>query len=152
MKKYFISAVLTLGLFLITFSCSSDTVMTDNSAEIKQISDAAKSGTWRITNYNDSGQDETGDYTGYSFSFNENGTLIATNGTNTYNGTWSVSDDSSSDDDPDDIDFNIFFASPPNFEDLSDDWDIVSSSSSKIELIDISGGNGGTDLLTFEKN
>jgi len=152
MKKYFISAVLTLGLFLITFSCSSDTVMTDNSAEIKQISDMATSGTWRITNYNDSGQDETSDYTGYNFTFNENGTLIATNGTNTYNGTWSVSDDSSSDDDPDDIDFNIFFASPPNFEDLSDDWDIVSSSSSKIELIDISGGNGGTDLLTFEKN
>lgn len=152
MKKYFISAVLTLGLFLITFSCSSDTVMTDNSAEIKQISDMATSGTWRITNYNDSGQNETSDYTGYNFTFNENGTLIATNGTNTYNGTWSVSDDSSSDDDPDDIDFNIFFASPPNFEDLSDDWDIVSSSSSKIELIDISGGNGGTDLLTFEKN
>ena len=152
MKKYFISAVLTLGLFLITFSCSSDTVMTDNSSEIKQISDMATSGTWRITNYNDSGQDETSDYTGYNFTFNENGTLIATNGTNTYNGTWSVSDDSSSDDDPDDIDFNIFFASPPDFEELSDDWDIGSSSSAKIELIDISGGNGGTDLLTFEKN
>lgn len=152
MKKYFISAVLTLGLFLITFSCSSDTVMTDNKAEIKQISDVAKSGTWRITNYNDSGQDETSDYTGYNFTFNENGTLMANNGTNTYNGTWSVSDDSSSDDDPDDIDFYIFFASPPNFEDLSDDWDIVSSSSAKIELIDISGGNGGTDLLTFVKN
>ena len=152
MKKYFLSAVLTLGLFLLTFSCSSDKVMTDNSAEIKQISDMAKSGTWRITNYNDSGQDETSDYTGYSFTFNENGTLIATNGTNTYSGTWSVSDDSSSDDNPDDIDFNIFFASPPNFEELSDDWDISSSSSVKIELIDVSGGNGGTDLLTFEKN
>ncbi|MDH5413355.1 MAG: hypothetical protein OEW87_04395 [Flavobacteriaceae bacterium] len=152
MKKYFLSAVLTLGLFLLTFSCSSDKVMTDNSAEIKQISDMAKSGIWRITNYNDSGQDETSDYTGYSFTFNENGTLIATNGTNTYSGTWSVSDDSSSDDNPDDIDFNIFFASPPNFEELSDDWDISSSSSVKIELIDVSGGNGGTDLLTFEKN
>ena len=152
MKKYFISSVLTLGLFLITFSCSSDTVMTDNSADIKQISDMATSGTWRITNYNDSGQDETSDYTGYNFTFNENGTLIATNGTNTYNGTWSVSDDSSSDDNPDDIDFNIFFASPPDFEELSDDWDIVSTSSAKMELMDISGGNGGTDLLTFEKN
>ena len=152
MKRYFITAALTLSLFLIAFGCSSDTVMTDNSAEIKQISDMVKSGTWRITNYNDSGQNETGDYTGYIFTFNENGTLMATNGTNTYNGTWSVSDDSSSDDDPDDIDFNIFFASPPDFEELSDDWDIISSSSSKLELTDISGGNGGTDLLTFEKN
>ena len=38
-----------------------------------------------------------------------------------------------------------------DFEDLNDDWDIISQSSSKIELIDISGGNGGTDYLTFEK-
>jgi hypothetical protein len=39
-----------------------------------------------------------------------------------------------------------------DFEDLNDDWDIISRSSTKIELIDISGGNGGTDYLTFEKN
>ncbi|MCB0382605.1 MAG: hypothetical protein KDD05_04705, partial [Psychroserpens sp.] len=60
-------------------------------------------------------------------------------------------DDSSSDDD---IDFNIFFPVPDsnNFEDLNDDWDIVSTSSNTIELIDISGGNGGTDFLTFERN
>ncbi len=38
-----------------------------------------------------------------------------------------------------------------DFEELSDDWDIISHSSTKIELIDISGGNGGTDYLTFEK-
>jgi hypothetical protein len=52
----------------------------------------------------------------------------------------------------DDLDFNISFASPPDFEELSDDWDFISQSSSKIELIDVSGGNGGTDYLTFEKN
>ena len=38
------------------------------------------------------------------------------------------------------------------FEDLNDDWDFISQSSTKIELIDVSGGNGGTDYLTFEKN
>ena len=55
---------------------------------------------------------------------------------------------SSSDDDH----FVVFFASPPDFADLSDDWSIVSVSTTKIELIDVSGGNGGTDYLTFEKN
>lgn len=44
------------------------------------------------------------------------------------------------------------FTSPPDFEELTDDWDIISQTSSKIELIDISGGNGGTDYLTFQKN
>lgn len=50
------------------------------------------------------------------------------------------------------IDFNIFFASPANFNELSEDWDVVSHSPSKIDLIHISGGDGSTDLLTFEKN
>ena len=51
-----------------------------------------------------------------------------------------------------DIDFNIFFSSPADFAELSEDWDIISHSASKIELKHVSGGNGGTDLLTFEKN
>jgi hypothetical protein len=51
-----------------------------------------------------------------------------------------------------DLDFNIFFAAPPDFENLSDDWDFILYKSTKIELIDMSGGNGGTDYLTFEKN
>jgi hypothetical protein len=79
--------------------------------------------------------------------------LTATNGTNTFTGFWSVTSNNSNDDSPNnDLDFNILFASPANFEDLSDDWDIVSRTTTKIELIDVSGGNGGTDYLTFEKN
>ena len=152
-NRFFISGLITLSFILIAYSCSSeDTVIKDNSSEIKQITDLADSGTWRITNYIDSGKNETNDYTGYNFTFVNGGTLTASNGVNTINGTWSVTDQNSSDDDSDDIDFIIFFSAPPNFEDLSDDWDIVSTSNSKIELIDISGGNGGTDLLTFEKN
>ncbi len=50
------------------------------------------------------------------------------------------------------VDFNIFFESPTAFNRLSEDWEIISYTSSKIELRHISGGNGDTDLLTFEKN
>ncbi|MCD2259593.1 hypothetical protein KWG70_10290 [Psychroserpens sp. XSD401] len=143
-----------------SFSCSDDDDVgnpNDNSQQIAQIETTVESGTWRITNFNDSGQNETSDFTGYDFAFNSDGSLIATNGSTTMTGTWSVTDDSNSNDDSsndDDIDFNIFFPVPEtnNFEDLNDDWDIVSTSSTRIELIDISGGNGGTDMLTFEKN
>ena len=152
-NRFFISGFITLSFILIAYSCSSeDTVINDNSTEIKQITDMANSGTWRITNYIDSGQNETNDYTGYNFTFVNGGTLTASNGINTINGTWSVTDQNSSDDDSNDIDFIIFFSTPPNFEELSDDWDIVSITATKIDLIDISGGNGGTDTLTFEKN
>jgi len=150
--------ICTLLIFLLITSCSSnDDSNSDNiSQQIIQIENIVESGTWRITNFNDSGQDETSDFAGYDFTFNVDGTLLATNGTNTLNGTWSITDDSSDDDSSssDDIDFNIFFPVPDinDFEDLNDDWDIVSTSSTKIELIDISGGNGDTDLLTLEKN
>ena len=136
--------------------CSSDDEHNpnDNSAEIQDITNTAQNGNWVITYFFDTDSDETSDYTGYEFTFGTNGVLTASNGTNTYAGTWSVTDDSNSNDDSssdDDIDFNISFASPVDFEELSDDWDIISYTSVKIELIDVSGGNGGTDYLTFEK-
>ncbi len=162
MKKVLnLGMLLMLSFSLMSSMCSSDDddgSPNNNSQQIAEIEITAQSGTWRITNFNDSGQNETSDFNGYDFSFNSDGSLVATNGSNTMTGTWSVTDDSnsSSDDsnDDDDIDFNIFFPVPDSndFEDLNDDWDIVSTSSTRIELIDISGGNGGTDMLTFEKN
>lgn len=149
-------------LFISCSSDNSDDVNAANSmADIQEISDLVSNGTWTITNFVDSGSDETANFTGYGFSFNSDGNLVADNGSNTVNGTWSVTDDSGSDDSnddssiddsSDDIDFNIFFASPSNFNELSEDWDIVSRTDSRIELIHVSGGNGGTDNLTFEKN
>ncbi|MCM4152822.1 hypothetical protein DHD05_14595 [Arenibacter sp. N53] len=266
-------------------------------ADIETITNNVTVGSWTITNFIDSGKNETGNFTGYGFSFNSDGSLVAENGSNTETGTWSINidsntnddsnndnstDDSSSDDNSNDdcnncsvsqltdvltacsdwyvdklevndndlednlsgysfnfssdgsigvssngntytglwtasgsgnsiqvvltisdlsdleatwtlheielengeskvdlrvggddrlrfknnctignfsggsssgeIDFNIFFASPADFAELSEDWDIISHSSTKIELKHVSGGNGGTDLLTLEKN
>ena len=149
-----------LSFSLMSSMCSSDDddgSPNNNSQQISEIESTAQSGTWRITNFNDSGQNETSDFNGYDFTFNSDGSLVATNGSNTLTGTWSVTDDSNSSDDSssdDDIDFNIFFPVPDDndFEDLNDDWDVVTTTSTRIELIDVSGGNGGTDMLTFEKN
>ena len=150
--------LIMLSLSLMSATCSSDDPVpsNDNSQEIIEIENTAESGTWIITSYVDSGQDETNDYNGYEFTFAANGTVTATNGTTIYNGTWSVTDSNSSDDSSsdDDIDFNISFPVPEtdDFDDLNDDWDIVNYSSTTISLIDISGGNGGTDTLVFQKN
>ncbi|MDG5492113.1 hypothetical protein [Psychroserpens sp. SPM9] len=141
-------------------TCSSDddgNNPNDNSQEIAQIENTVQTGNWRVSSYVDSGQNETNDFNGYDFTFDPDGTLTATNGTTTYLGTWSVtsSSNSSSDDDNDsDIDFNISFPVPDSndFEDLNDDWDIVSYTNTTISLIDISGGNGGTDTLVFQLN
>ena len=153
-KGFYFSLLLMLSFSLMSSTCSSDDDnggQINNSQEIAQIENYVQSGTWRITSYVDSGQDETSDFNGYTFTFGLDGTLTAVNATNTMTGTWSVTDDSISS--SDDIDFNIFFPVPEtnDFEDLNDDWDIVSSTSTKLELIDVSGGNGETDFLTFQK-
>lgn len=120
-----------------------------NSNQTKVIS-TVSSGTWRITYFYDTDKEETANFTGFNFTFGSS--LTATKGSTTYTGTWSVTDSNSNDDSMDDLDFNILFTAPPDFEDLSDDWDILEMTDTKIKLIDISGGNGGTDYLTFEKN
>lgn len=154
MKKKLIFGVFAMALFFTT-ACSSDddSNSSSSSATIQQIVSTVRSGTWRITSYVDSGTIKTNDFTGYNFTFGAGDILIANNGTNNYQGTWSVTHDDSNDDNPgNDIDFNISFATPVTFADLSDDWDILERTSTKIRLVDVSGGDGGTDYLTFEKN
>lgn len=134
--------------------CSSDDDSSSSSQDPTPVINTANQGTWRVTSYIDSGTDETNHFTGYNFTFGSNNVLTATNGTNSHTGTWSVtsSDDSNDDNPSSDLDFNILFSSPADFADLTDDWDIVTYSSNTISLIDVSGGNGGTDILVFTKN
>ncbi len=155
-----ISSVVLIALVM--FACSSDDSNNnnnDNGNSADQVREIATNGTWRVSYFFDSDEDETSNFNGYTFTFGEDGMLTAIKGTTTVVGTWSVQDDSSnssSDDDgnsTDDDDFNIFFPVPDtnDFEDLNDDWDIISVTANKIELTDVSGGNGGTDFLTFVK-
>lgn len=154
MKKIALIPMLSLIFMLnVASMCSSDD-NSSSSADPTPVINTVTSGTWKITFYEDSGVNETYHFTGYNFTFGSANVLTATNGTNTYTGSWSVTNDDSNDDSPsNDLDFNILFSSPANFADeLSDDWDILSRTDTKIELVDVSGGNGGTDYLTLEKN
>jgi hypothetical protein len=80
------------------------------------------------------------------FTFNEDGTVVAQNDLFTENGTWAYDNSSSSGEE-----LILQFSEATPFDEINDDWDIVSVSDSKIELSDISGGNGDVELLTFTK-
>ena len=145
-----------LSLFVIllsvVFSCSNDS-SSNSSVDPTPVINTVNKGTWRITFYEDSGVNETSNFVGYNFTFGANSLLTATNVTNTYIGAWSVTSDNSGDDSPsNDLDFNIAFNSPANFSELTEDWNIIERTDTKIKLVHVSGGNGGTDYITFEKN
>ncbi len=143
--------MLTVG---ITTACSDDDDNGQNNIDQQELTLRMQQGGWIITEYIDSGQDETNDFNGFTFSFNVDGTLVASSTATTYNGTWSVEDERGDDNSQgdSDVDFNIFFNLTNEFEDLNDDWDVVSSSDTRLVLIDVSGGNGDIDELTFERN
>lgn len=155
MKKLKLVSILALVYVLnVASMCSSDDDNSNTSADPTPVINTATSGTWRITLYEDNGVNETTNYANYIFTFNSNGVLTAANSPS-YNGTWSVTASNSNDDSQDDLDFNIAFVAPAPTaftDDLTDDWDIISYTATRIQLIDVSGGNGGTDYLTFTKN
>ena len=140
MKK--INSILAILFMLLIVSCSTDDNSSSNNTNVQNI---ISQGTWRITQYNDSGTDELYHFTGYTFTFS-NGNITATKNTSIVTGTYSTGIDDNQNK------LYLNFGSTVPFNKLNDDWHIVEETTTKIRLQDVSGGNGGTDLLTFEKN
>jgi hypothetical protein len=135
MQKLFITLI---GIIFIGVSCTRDAVVANTSTTLQ-------SGTWRVTNFNESGVDHTSYFVGYVFDFNTNGTVVAVKDRTVVNGTWVDGNDNST---PKLI---LNFGTVSNFNELNEDWEILEKTATKIRLKHVSGGNGTTDLLTFEK-
>lgn len=103
-------------------------------------------GTWKVSYFFDK-QDETSYYTNYTFEFGANGSLSASNGSQTYSGTWATGIDDSADK------FLIDFSGtvPSALSELEEDWRIIKMDSDFMHFEHTSGGNGDTDVLKFSK-
>jgi hypothetical protein len=107
--------------------------------------DTLEDGQWFVSEYLDDGIDETAPYNGYTLTFSAGGSVVATNGTNTFNGTWAVTSPGG------DLDLTLDFGTQIPFDEFNDDWDVLNFTNNIVELEDVSGGGGGTDNLTFQK-
>lgn len=127
-----------------------------DSTDVTSLQNAAQNGSWRITRFVDDGEDETSVFDGFVFSFGTDGSISADNGTNLFNGTWRVELDDDDDDDDmddnDDLEFYLTFStSNEDFDDLTEDWEVLEFSDTRIRLGD-DDDDDDDDLLTFERN
>lgn len=140
MKRKLLTYVTFVMLSLFVLSCQKDDDTNSNS-----IATVATQGKWRVTLFSENGVDQTSAFSGYEFSFNTNGSAIATKAATNVNGTWAAGTDDSKQK------FILNFGSASLWENISEDWQVKSQTANTITLEHVSGGNGGTDLLTLEK-
>jgi hypothetical protein len=115
----------------------------NNSVGVEQLEAFITAGSWYVTYFFDD-FDETDDFEGYEFTFASDHTAQAVSTANTVNGTWGFTGSSSPD-------LDLFFGTQDPFDELDEDWDIIEITENIIRLKDISGGDGSTDYLTFER-
>ncbi len=146
MKKFHgITALLLLLIFNFQSCKKDDNSSSSGSLSTAQLNSSIQQGSWRVTLFQDNGIDETNHYSGYSFTFNSGGSIVASN-SGTVNGLWSTGSDDSH------IKLILNFGSIVPFSELNSDWHVIQQSATLIRLEDVSGGSGGTDYLTFERN
>jgi hypothetical protein len=141
MKSVSIVVSFFLVAFMLTTSCQQNN-QDDNSQN------TPASGTWKVSYFWDK-SDETSNYTGYTFEFKSDGTLLAAKSGQNWSGNWSSGYDDSKDK------FLIQFNTssiPSALEELQEDWIIIQMDDSLMHFEHTSGGNGDTDILKFVKN
>lgn len=139
--------ILILLAVVVIASCSSDDDSGNaNTNEFEEIKTTLPQGEWMVSKLIDGQSDHTTDFESFVFSFGEDGSVVAQNDLFTENGTWTYDNSSNNGEE-----LVLQFSETTPFDEINDDWNIVSVSNSKIELSDVSGGNGDVKLLTFTK-
>ena len=121
----------------------------DHSANIDSSSSTAAAntltaGSWRVTLFTDSGNDETSDFNGYSFTFSSNGNIQAVKNSVTTTGSWSTTSSKFI------IDLGPKTDANKPLGELTDDWKVISNTDVEIKLTD--DNPSSNEFLTFSKN
>lgn len=130
----------------INTSCSSDDSVSQ--ATLVTLGQTAlTNGTWKVSFYSENNVNKTTEFSGYNFVFTPTGPMMATSNATEFPGVWVMGVDSGS------AKLNLtFFATNGPLEEITEDWNVLDVSTNIIKLKHLSGGDGTTELLTFERN
>ncbi len=120
--------------FLVTQLVACKKTVTTPSASLPPTA-ASVAGNFTIGSFESTG-DQTAVFDGFTFTLNENGTIVATNGRDTFNGTWTF-------DDSNNTELKINFSDAP-LNELNKGWHIAELTNDHLLLTD-DGGNENAD-------
>lgn len=133
-----------IGMMILTGGCENNPGEKNDAAK---VSNTLTAGIWRITYLWESGHNDTEDFTGYNFTFQTGGNLVATSGGTSETGSWTAVDNN----DNDNCNLTISFETQNFFGKLSHNWHVIERTDVKVRMVDDSD-NGGPEYLTFEQN
>ena len=112
----------------------------------RRISAQMTTDNWKVGWYQEDIANQTLHYTNYVFTFADDGSVSANNGTQTVVGTWATGLDNS------DTKFYLNFGADPIFDELNENWDVLENSDNLLKLTHVGNSSGSTDFLNFERN
>ena len=120
---------------LIFFACDDDDNGPSSSASDPQpIATEEVTGNWRVTLFRDDNEDETDDFAGLTFEFQDDGDLVISDGNRNATAQWSITNNNRRIQiDLDDDDFSVF-DDRDELDDLDDDWIVVEKSANLLYL------------------
>lgn len=128
-------------------SCTQSTVLNDMSTQDIQKQVSNQGGGWTVEEFVDDGDNYTSAFSGWTFDFKADGSLVADdNFGKTHLGSWFIDDD----DTPSHRDFVITISGTYELLEMSDDWDMEEVSDNRIALFDEDKGVR-TEVLVFVK-
>ena len=102
-------------------------------------------GKWIVALYTDDyNENYTSSYTNFEFTFNENGTVVASKGNDVVDGTWVAMIDNG------ELKFILNFDTSP-FDNFNDEWMVIEYSNGRLELKDEDDSTDYIEKLVFEK-
>jgi hypothetical protein len=125
-------------LFSVVTSCKKDDSNNVNPNAIPIVT----SGTWTVSSYKETSEDHTDDFAGYTFTFESNGQMTATNSGNTTTGSWTLDDSEN--------ELHIDLGNNSPLDKLSKGWTILSITETEISLQDDSSSSN--EVLQFTKS
>ena len=110
-----------------------------------ELSTVVVSGTWHVSYFLDNSEDKTYEFTGYNFTFSQNGTLLVVKNNTSTNGNWSSYIDNGNNI------LNLNFTES-TFDELENDWIVLEFNATNIRLKQSDIGGSDTHYLYFTKN